>query len=197
LVPFTRNPFFTGREALLVLLYERLSTTRMAALTQAQALYGLGGVGKTQTAAEYAFRYGDEYAHVFWMRGATRETLDAEFVKLARLLDLPEKGEQDQSQIVAAVKRWLATKEGWLLILDNADDLPLAQEYLPASHTGYVLFTTRDQAVGTIAASIELEKLTPQDGALLLLRWSNDWTGMLLSSRHGPRIVPLPNASLR
>jgi len=171
-VPFTRNPFFTGREALLVVLYERLSTARMAALTQAQALYGLGGVGKTQTAAEYAFRYGDEYAHVFWMLAATRETLDADFVKLAQLLDLPEKGEQDQSQIVAAVKRWLAAKEGWLLILDNADDLPLAQAYLPASHKGYVLFTTRDQVGGTIAASIEVEKLTPQDGALLLLRWS-------------------------
>src|SRR5205814_6116651 len=52
------------------------------------------------------------------------------------------------------------------------DDLPLAQQYLPASHKGYVLFTTRDQAAGTIAASIEVEKLTPQDGALLLLRWS-------------------------
>ncbi len=106
------------------------------------------------------------------MRAATRETLDADFVKLAQLLDLPEKGEQDQAQIVDAVKRWLATKEGWLLILDNADDLSLAQQYLPTSHKGYVLFTTRDQAAGTIAASIEVEKLTPRDGALLLLRWS-------------------------
>jgi len=172
-VPFMRNPFFTGREPLLTLLHEQLSSTRMAALTQAQALYGLGGIGKTQTAAEYAFRYGDEYAHVFWMWAATQETLDADFVKLAQLLNLPEKDEQDQTQIVAAVKSWLSANESWILILDNADDLPMAREFLPLSHNGYVLFTTRDQAAGMIAASVEVEKLPLQDGALLLLRWSN------------------------
>lgn len=171
-VPITRNPFFTGRETLLDLLHERLSTARTAALTQAQALYGLGGIGKTQSAAEYAFRYGDEYAHVFWMRAATRETLAADFIKLAQLLDLPEKDGQDQPYIVAAVKRWLAANDGWLLILDNADELPLAQEFLPPSHQGYVLFTTRDHAVGVIAAGVEVEKLNRHDSALLLLRWS-------------------------
>ncbi len=171
-VPFTRNPFFTGREPLLTLIHERLSTTGMAALIQAQSLYGLGGIGKTQTAAEYAFRYRDEYIHVFWMRAAMRETLAADFVKLAQLLDLPEKDGQDQLHIVAAVKDWLAANDGWLLILDNADDLPLAQEFLPTRHKGYVLFTTRDQAAGAIAVSVEVEKLTPQDSILLLLRWS-------------------------
>ena len=144
----------------------------MAALTQAQALYGLGGIGKTQTAAEYAFRYGGEYTNVFWMLAATHETLDTDFVKLAHLLALSEKDEQDQAKIVNAVKRWLSDNESWLLIMDNADDLPLAREFLPTSHKGYVLFTTRDQAAGMIAASIEVEKLSSQDGALLLLRWS-------------------------
>jgi tetratricopeptide (TPR) repeat protein/transcriptional regulator with XRE-family HTH domain len=171
-IPITRNPYFTGREPLLALLHERLSTARMAALTQPQALYGLGGIGKTQTAAEYAFRYGDDYSNVFWMRAATRETLVADFVALAQLLDLPEKDEQDQPRIVAAVKRWLAVHEGWLLIMDNADDLRLAQEFLPTSHKGYVLFTTHDQAAGAIAASVEVEQLTPQEGTLLLLRWT-------------------------
>ncbi|HEX6483187.1 MAG TPA: FxSxx-COOH system tetratricopeptide repeat protein [Ktedonobacteraceae bacterium] len=171
-IPITRNPYFTGREQLLALLRERLSTARMAALTQAQALYGLGGIGKTQTAAEYAFRYGDEYAHVFWVLAATRDTLIADFVKLAELLDLPEKDEQDQQRIVAAVKTWLTTHEGWLLILDNADDLSLAQQFLPTSHKGYILFTTRAQASGAIAASVEVEQLTPQEGALLLLHWT-------------------------
>ncbi|MFL5666593.1 MAG: tetratricopeptide repeat protein [Ktedonobacteraceae bacterium] len=171
-IPITRNRFFTGREQLLALLHKRLSTTRTAALTQPQALYGLGGIGKTQTAAEYAFRYGDEYTHVFWIRAATRETLVADFVMLAELLDLPEKEEQDQPRMVAAVKRWLATHTGWLLILDNADDLPLAQEFLPTSHEGYILFTTRAQAAGTTAASVEVEPLNLPEGTLLLLRWA-------------------------
>src|SRR5712692_5110346 len=171
-IPITRNPFFTGREPLLALLHKRLSTARMAALTQIQALYGLGGVGKTQTAAEYAFRYGDDYTNVFWVRAASRETLVADFVALAELLDLPEKDEQDQPRIVAAVKGWLAIHDGWLLILDNADDLPLAQEFLPAIHKGHILLTTRAQGAGAIAASVEVEQLTPQEGVLLLLRWT-------------------------
>jgi transcriptional regulator with XRE-family HTH domain len=171
-IPITRNRFFTGREPLLALLRKQLSTTRTAALTQPHALYGLGGIGKTQTAAEYALRYGDEYTHVFWMRAATRETLVADFVMLAELLDLPEKEEQDQSRTVAAVKGWLAAHAGWLLILDNADDLPRAQEFLPTSHEGYILFTTRAQAAGPIAASVEVEQLNLQEGTLLLLRWA-------------------------
>ncbi len=171
-IPIARNPFFTGRKQLLALLHQRLSTARTAALTQAQALYGLGGIGKTQAAAEYAFRYSDEYTHVFWVRAATRETLIADFVTLAERLDLPEKDEQDQQQVVAAAKRWLAAHEGWLLILDNADDLGLSKEFLPSSHKGYILFTTRAQATGAIAASVEVEKLTPKEGTLLLLRWS-------------------------
>ena len=172
-MPNTRNPFFTGREHLLSFLHERLTTAKMAALTQtqAQALYGLGGIGKTQTAAEYAFRYSGEYSGVYWIRAATRETLVADYVALAELLELSGKDRQDQ-QIVAAVKRWLAAHEDWLLILDNADDLRLAQQFLPASHKGYILFTTRAQASGAIAASVEVEKLHPRDGILLLLRWS-------------------------
>ena len=171
-VPIIRSAYFTGREDLLALLHKRLSTTRAAALTQPQALYGLGGIGKTQTAAEYAFRYREEYTHVFWMRAASRETLAADFVTLAELLDLPEKGEKDQLRVIAAVKRWLASQEGWLLILDNADDLRQTQEFLPPSHQGYVIFTTRAQAAGPIAASVAVEQLSPEDGALLLLRWT-------------------------
>ena len=171
-IPITRNRFFTGREPLLTLLHDRLSTARSAALTQPQALYGLGGIGKTQTAAEYAFRHGEDYTHVFWVRAATRETLTADFVEMAGLLELPENDEQDQQRMITAVKRWLAAHDGWLLILDNADDLRQAQEFLPSSHKGYLLFTTHAQAGGQIAANVEVKKLNLQDGTLLLLRWT-------------------------
>jgi tetratricopeptide (TPR) repeat protein/transcriptional regulator with XRE-family HTH domain len=171
-IPHAHNPFFTGREHLLALLHQRLSTARTAALTQAQTLYGLGGIGKTQAAVEYAFRHGDDYTHALWMHAASRESLVADFVALAALLDLAEQDEQDQQRVVAAVKGWLAAHAGWLLILDNADDLPLAQEFLPTRHQGSLLFTTRAQAAGALAASIEVEPLTPQEGTLLLLRLS-------------------------
>jgi len=192
-IPIARNPFFTGRETLLDLLHQRLSTARTAALTQAQALFGLGGIGKTQAAVEYAFRYGDDYAHVFWMLAASRETLAADYVTLAALLDLPEQAEQDQQRVVAAVKRWLAAHADWLLILDNADDLSQVQEFLPTRHKGYVLCTTRAQAAGALAASVEVERLEPQDGALLLLRWAKllDIDTPLEQARAGDRAEAL------
>ncbi len=167
-----RNPFFTGREALLALLHKRLSTTRIAALTPAQALYGLGGIGKSQTAAEYAYRYAEEYTGVYWIRAATRELLIADFVRLAERLDIAEQHGQDTTLIVAAVKRWLESHQDWLLILDNADDLLMAQEFLPQTRSGYVLLTTRAQASGAIAESVEVEKLDLFNGILLLLRQS-------------------------
>jgi len=173
-MPNSPNPFFTGRERLLDLLLERLSTARAAWLTQPQALYGLGGIGKTQTATEFVFRYADYYTHVFWLKAADRDTLVADFVALAQLLDLPEppKDEQYETRIIAAVRRWLSENDGWLLVLDNADDLRMAQKFLPTKRKGYILFTTRAQASGQIAASIEVEKLTLEEGTLLLLRAS-------------------------
>src|SRR5207237_5186467 len=81
-VPYRRNPFFTGRTQLLERLHQQLSRAQ----GQSYALSGLGGIGKTQTVIEYAYRYRDEYSAVFWIRAASRETLVADFVALARLL---------------------------------------------------------------------------------------------------------------
>ena len=184
-IPPLRNQLFTGREDLLALLHERLSTAKAVALTQSpmqhQTLYGLGGIGKTQTALEYAHRHTGEYSHVFWITAATADSLRADFLELARQLSLPEMkqlthsepDEQQQHQIITAVKRWLATHDGWLLILDNADDLPQTQAFLPSNHKGSVLFTTRAQATGRMAVTtIEVEHMHLQDGMLLLLRWT-------------------------
>ena len=73
--------------------------------------------------------------------------------------------------MVAAVKRWLASnKGGWLLILDNADDLELAADFMPLASSGHILLTTRAQSTGAIANSLEVEKMEQAEGALLLLR---------------------------
>jgi tetratricopeptide (TPR) repeat protein/nucleoside phosphorylase len=171
-VPYGRNPFFTGREDLLQQLHDRLMTHRSAVLTQAQAVSGLGGIGKTQTAVEYAYRYQQAYQYVLWIRAATRATLTADFVTIAGLLHLPEQDEQDQARVVAAVRNWLAHHSGWLLIFDNADDLNMSGEFLPMRGEGHILLTTRAQATGTIAEPIKVEKMGEDEGSLLLLRRS-------------------------
>jgi tetratricopeptide (TPR) repeat protein/transcriptional regulator with XRE-family HTH domain len=184
-VPFRRNPFFTGRADLLERLHGQLAQSHRAALTQSTALTGLGGIGKTQTAIEYAFRYRQDYQAVLWVRAASQETLTADLVTLAQLLRLPGGESQDQMQIVTAVKRWLAREQGWLLILDNADDLTLVEDMLPAGAEGHVLVTTRAQATGALGENLAVEKLDQAEGIVLLLRRAK-----LL-----PPDAPLDNAS--
>src|SRR2546429_4321756 len=127
-------------------------------------------MGKTKPAVEYAYRYQDDYEFIYWIKAESRELIISDFVTMAYLLDLPEQQEQEQSRVVAAVKRWFQEHTGWLLIFDNADDLPILREFLPSGGKGHILLTTREQATGRIAQRIEIEKLEPEAGTLFLLR---------------------------
>ncbi len=171
-VPFRRNPFFSGRDTVLHTLHQALTRQRTAVLTQVQtqAISGLGGIGKTQTAIEYAYRYRDEYRVVLWAKADSREALSSDFVAIAGVLQLPEKDAQDQSLTVNAIKQWLERSTDWLLILDNADDLPIAQQFLPTTGKGHILLTTRARPMGKIAQRVELDTMEPEEGILLLLR---------------------------
>jgi tetratricopeptide (TPR) repeat protein/DNA-binding XRE family transcriptional regulator len=167
-VPYRRNPFFTGREAILDHLYTVLKSNKAAALTQPQAISGLGGIGKTQIAVEYAYRNRDHYTAVFWINASTHNAISADFVAIAALLGLPVQQEQDI--VVRAVKNWLTDHTGWLLILDNVDNLEMVAGFLPVHGTRDVLLTTRLQALGPIARGIEVEKMGMDEGMMLLLR---------------------------
>ena len=166
-VPYQRNPFFTGREAVLSLLHETLHLHPRAALSQSAAISGLGGIGKTQTAIEYAYRYRDSYQAVFWLKADTSELLIAEMLQLAPVFGIVER---DQQQIVEAVKRWLNQHTGWLLILDNVEDVTTLQTLLPSMPEGSILLTTRSQIMGTLAERIDLEQMEQEEGILFLLR---------------------------
>ena len=169
-VPYPRNPLFTGREQILERLAERLNAGETMRLAQTQAISGLGGIGKTQTAIEYAYRFREHYHDILWARADTRENLIQEYVAIARLLQLPEQHQQDQPRIVEGVKRWLGEQRQWLLILDNVDDLNIVRDFLPETYSGHILLTTRAWAMGQLAKRLELDRMAESEGALFLLR---------------------------
>src|SRR6266487_1798327 len=169
-VPYPQNPLFTGREELLTQLATTLHAGQPTALSQPQAISGLGGIGKTQLALEYAYRYRGDYQAVLWAQADTRENLTSSYLTIATLLNLPEKSEQESARVIAAVKNWLQHNTRWLLILDNADDLALARDFLPPSPGGQVLLTTRAQATGRFARRLEVDILSTELAALFLLR---------------------------
>lgn len=169
-VPLPHNPFFTGREEILERLHTQLGADRVMALTQSSALYGLGGIGKTQIALEYAYRYGLEYSAVFWIGAETQEEILSSLLRIAEVLQLPERNEKDQQRVVAAVQRWLETSGQWLVILDNVEDLDVLTHFLPATRQGSVLITTRRQTLGTHARGLDLQPMGQEEGMLLLLR---------------------------
>jgi tetratricopeptide (TPR) repeat protein len=169
-VPHLRNLYFTGREDILTYLHKTFSTKKTVALTQPHAINGLGGIGKTQIAIEYAYRYCEEYKAVLWVHADSHELLVSDFISAAGLLNLPEKNESDQNIVIRAVMGWLQRNPDWLLILDNADNIEIASKFLPTGGKGNILLTTRSQATGKNIKAIEIEKMLPEEGVFFLLR---------------------------
>jgi tetratricopeptide (TPR) repeat protein len=167
-VPYVRNVFFTGREEILLGLAAQLKVGGKAALGQAApadlplsnraAISGLGGIGKTQTAVEFAYRHREEYQAVFFVRAESAGDLVSGFADIASRLGIAGE-EQDQNAAAQAARQWLETRENWLLILDNADEPALLESWLPAAGQGHVLITSRAQDFAVL--SIKGQRLAP------------------------------------
>ncbi len=169
-VPRRHKAFFTGREHILKRLYDGFTLDNNVGIIPPQAIDGLGGIGKTQTAAEYAYRFRADYRSVMWVRAATEDELLADYQALARLLKRPETYLNDRADLIQTMMEWFMTQTEWLLILDNADNLALVEPFLPRAARGHILLTTRMQAASAIAQQAELEPLYSDDGALCILR---------------------------
>jgi NB-ARC domain-containing protein len=112
-----RNPRFVGRDATLVHLRERLQSGRAAV---AQALHGMGGVGKTQVAIEYAYRYAGAYDVVWWVSAAKTGLIGEQYTALAVELGLiPPRA--DTASAIGALRAYLRGHSRWLLLLDSAE----------------------------------------------------------------------------
>ncbi|MEL6816538.1 MAG: toll/interleukin-1 receptor domain-containing protein, partial [Cyanobacteria bacterium J06598_3] len=181
-VPYERNAFFTGREKVLAEVRSHLTKEQIGAIAQSrtQAISGLGGIGKTQTAVEYAYRYRDRYTAVFWVRAETLGELQTGFVEIARELALPGKDSQDPSDTVRVVRDWLAANPGWLLIFDNADTPTLLKDFRPRQNAGdavenkqsHLLLTSRAQTFDSLGISrpVSLAKMPKGEAIDFLLK---------------------------
>jgi len=170
-VPQPLNPNFTGREQWLVALRQQLHER------QTVALWGFGGIGKTQTAVAYAHRYRHEYAAVLWLPGDSPSSLERGLVELARpLLQAGRLREslldsQDPAAVRQAVVEHLQQTSDYLLICDNVD-LPAALKPVwPRTLSGQILLTSRSQDVRRLGAVVlELGNLSLAESQALLAR---------------------------
>ncbi len=173
-VPYRYTAFFTGRDDVLATLFTNFTTVPATGITPVQALTGFGGLGKTQTAVAYAFRYRKQYQSVLWIKAETEGDLVASFTRMAKLLALPGTNLHQRESVLDSIQKWLSNTADWLLILDNADDLALVAPFLPIRlPNGHLLLTTRATAMDGLAQSLPLTSLEPEDGALCILRRAN------------------------
>jgi tetratricopeptide (TPR) repeat protein len=176
-VPHPHNPFFTGREKVISELRAALAHNGSVALLEPQAISGMGGIGKTQIAVEYAYRFRRDYSAVFWIRADTRLSFFADCAEVADLLNLSEANSPKPEANVSATKNWLQDNGGWLLVLDSADDLELIKDLLPLSPQGHVLITSRAQVFDLlgIVKPIEVDEMTPEEALeFILVRTGRD-----------------------
>jgi tetratricopeptide (TPR) repeat protein len=145
-IPF-RNPHFTGRSRELDELRKRLVDGSTAVIAQPGVpLYGLGGVGKTEIAAEYAYRFRDKYSLCWWVRCEQEDLIVNSLLNLGRMMRLPDfrVEERDYSidLVIDALNRGDPYAE-WLLIFDNATNAETVTSYIPQG-PGHVIVTSRD-----------------------------------------------------
>jgi tetratricopeptide (TPR) repeat protein len=161
-------------------------------------LWGLGGIGKTQIAIEYAYTVKESAADlsIFWIRAANRDRFEESYMDLAKKLGIeaPQGDAADRMQLIADyLQNW--TDGRWLMIVDNADEIehfksasrlsdqgmsvvPGLERYIPSCDHGSVLITSRVQQVcielAGMSSHIHIDKMDMKDCKLLLGDYSAD-----------------------
>jgi len=192
----SRNREFIGRKKILGILDEALLPPENLSQSQTSgirsfALCGLGGMGKTQTALEFAYSRKGKFDAVFWVQADEGVKLDESFSQIAVELPLISTAEaKDRVVSRNAVLAWLCepyknsmnaaeTKESdeipefanWLLILDNVEDFSLLRDYVPLDGNGSILITSRNpiaQHYLSSNAGIDLEPLDLEEADLFV-----------------------------
>ncbi|KAK3990682.1 hypothetical protein QBC44DRAFT_324600 [Cladorrhinum sp. PSN332] len=171
LLPYPRNAKFVGRQSTI----NSLLNQAMGDIPEPRTgLFGLGGVGKTQIAIEYAYALYEARPtiSVFWVFAATEQRFKEAYSSIAQHFKVP--GYDDpRMDVLQLVQKWLCDKSNghWLMIVDNADDFELMcnqphslQQYLPDCSHGLILITTRNKQVAVrLTKTTSLLAVPPMD----------------------------------
>lgn len=168
-LPHQRMPHFTGRAEILLQIHSMFHIDSLKT-PPVVAISGLAGIGKTELALEYVYRYSEAYQMICWTHAETRDALFADIATIASVLNLVKTEPQDRCLIVERVREWFDQHPSWLFVLDNLEEFSLLHEFLPFKGKGHILITTRSQSTGAFAQQIDLPKMDRDEGTLLLLR---------------------------
>ncbi|MER7740380.1 FxSxx-COOH system tetratricopeptide repeat protein [Streptomyces sp. NPDC096538] len=140
-----RSATFTGRNAILDRVRTQLGGT--GGPPRPQALWGLGGVGKTQLAIEYVHRFMADYDLVWWTSAEHIDDVVASLAELGALIGVPAGDDITLAcqETVHRLSRGLPTKR-WILVFDNADAPDQLARYFPHGGSGHILVTSRNQS---------------------------------------------------
>jgi tetratricopeptide (TPR) repeat protein len=165
-----RNKNFTGRHELLIELRKRVTGDVTAVL--AHALHGMGGVGKTHLAVEYAYRYMGDYDVIWWIPSDQIPLVRSSLASLAPRLGLgdvsPGRLEDSVRAVLEALRRG-KPYERWLVIFDNADQPEEIRDLLP-SGPGHVIVTSRNHRWQSVADAVEVDVFSRQESLDFLAR---------------------------
>src|SRR3954465_12633467 len=117
-VPHNRNPHFTGRDGVLELLGRALEGNEPE--SHVQVLHGVGGVGKTHLALEYAYRHREQYDLVWWLPSQEDSGLTVGYARMLRTLGGNPPADATAGELRIALEAQLPKFDRWLLIFDNA-----------------------------------------------------------------------------
>jgi hypothetical protein len=182
-----RNKNFTGREQLLRQLASSLASDVTAVVdvtsvpdnsdvpsTLPTALHGLGGVGKTQVAVEYAYRYQSNYDVVWWIPADQPVLMRSSLAALAPRLGLPPAtatGIEDAATAVLEALRRGRPYDRWLLIFDNADEPDDIRAILPhGPRQGHVLITSRNHLWQNLVGAVPVNVFDREESKAFLIK---------------------------